>query len=344
MKKTAKRPSLAEMEAYNKKGFLDAKKKFDKIHGELFAHVVHYRTGPYEREYSWAEKVERAILRLLDQYENRSLSAGTYFGEDADFSMARLAETFVVTDRFFGFGYDYSDEREMAGREAENYWEPAVMFYELDETAQASRVRSLFSKLVAKGASIAHEIGSDTYGEWRELLIFVGEYSPPMTHHLTKDETRRCYKGLSPFKRLHQRLRIDLNVFGLARASRPDLGQWAARWVSDFSAQAGFIELSRGKQRSYQIPSKSKKAWEILVKLFTSENPEGWTKLPTGWRSQFVRKIGSTGELDRNSDIVKIAKYIVPRTPRKGRAGDGLYRFGYARPPALDKRSAKKLR
>ena len=331
-RKKWKRLTLAEMEAFNKKGFDAAKKKFDKAHGEVFRYEVKWRCGTYRREFSWADQTEKAIVKMLEQYESRMLSTNTYFKDGGSFSITFLSEVFVVTDQFFGVGFDL-DEDEIARREEEDYWEPLVVFYELDETAQASRIRNLFLKLVAKGAALAHEIGSDTYAGWRDLLCFVEDYSPPMVHHLTENDRKECYRELEAFSQLHRRLRIDLNVFGKTEAYKSELGSWASAWVSDYSVKAGFVALSRGKQRSFRIAASSKKAWEILTALFTSDDPEGWTKLPTGWKSQFVRKIGSSGELDRDSDIVKIAALIVPHTPRKGRGGDGLYRFGFARPP-----------
>ena len=331
-RKTWKRLTLAEMEAFNREGFEAAKKQFDKAHGEVFRYEEKWRCGTYRKEFSRADETEKAVVNMLEQYESRTLSTKTFFRDGGDFSIAFLSEVFVVTDGFFGNGFDL-DEEELAKREAEDYWEPLVVFYELDETAQASRIRNLFQKLVAKGAALAHEIGSDTYAGWRDLLCFVEDYSPPMVHHLTEDDRKECYGGLEAFVQLHKRLRIDLNVFGKAGAYKSEIGSWAAAWVADYSAKAGFVELCRGKQRSFRIAASSRKAWDILTALFTTEDPEGWTKLPTGWKSQFVRKIGSTGEIDRDSDIVKIAELIVPHTPRKGRGGDGLYRFGYTRPP-----------
>lgn len=330
--KKCKRLTLAEMEAFNKEGFDEAKKEFDKAHGAVFRYEEKWRYGTYRKKFSVADKTEKTIVKMLEQYESRTLSSGAFVRDGGDFSIAFLSKVFVVTDQFFGVGF-ILDEDEIARREEEDYWEPLVVFYELDETAQASRIRNLFQKLVTKGAALAHEIGSDTYAGWRDLLCFVEDYTPPMVHHLTENDRKECYGELEAFLQLHKRLRIDLNVFGKAEAYKSELGPWAAAWVSDYSVKAGFVALSRGKQRSFRIASSSKKAWEILTALFTSDDPEGWTKLPTGWKSQFVRKIGSSGELDRDSDIVKIAAMIVPHTPRKGRGGDGLYRFGFARPP-----------
>ena len=327
-----KRLTLAEMEAFNKQGFEEAKRKFDEVHGEVFRHEGKWRFGTYRKEFSAADQTEKAVVKMLEQYENRTLSSNMFYEDCGTFSIAYLSEVFVVTDQFFGVGFSL-DEDDVARREEEDFWEPLVVFYELDETAQASRIRSLVQKLVAKGAALAHEIGSDTYAGWRDLLCFVEDYTPPLVHHLTENDRKECYGELEAILQLHKRLRIDLNVFGKAGAYKSELGSWAAAWVSDYNVKAGFVELCRGRQRSFRIAPSSKKAWEILTALFTSDDPEGWTKLPTGWKSQFVCKIGSSGELDRDSDIVKIAALIVPHTPRKGRGGDGLYRFGFARPP-----------
>ena len=333
-RKKWKRLTLAEMEAFNRKGFEEAKREFDKKHGRLFSYQYAFKTlrCTHKRKYSFADQIENALAGLLGCYETGRLPSRFSFGDGVFLSMGILADIFVVTDRFFGAGYEL-DEEDVAQREAEDYWEPFAVDYELDETAQASRIRGLFRKIVTLGTQLAHKVGSDTYGQWRDLLVYLEDFIPPLTHHLTDEDSKDCYDKLSGFETLHHRLRIDMMVGGKDEFRGNELGKWAAAWVSDYNVKAGFVELCRGKQRSYRIAASSKKAWEILTALFTTDDPEGWTKLPTGWKSQFVRKIGSSGELDRDSDIVKIAALIVPHTPRKGRGGDGLYRFGFARPP-----------
>jgi len=105
------------------------------------------------------------------------------------------------------------------------------------------------------------------------------------------------------------------------------LGTWAARYVESYDRVQGFVLLKRGNQRRFEIPPTSNKAWDILEDLFTTGDPKGLVKLPTSWKSNFVRKIGSTGEKDLNSDIVKISAFIRQHTPGKGRACDGMYYF-----------------
>ena len=157
-RKKWKRLTLAEMEAFNKKGFDEAKKEFDKAHGEVFRYEVKWRCGTYRREFSWADQTEKAIVKMLEQYESRTLSTKTFIRDSGNFSITFLSAVFVVTDQFFGVGFNL-DEDDIARREEEDYWEPLVVFYELEETAQASRIRNLFLKLVAKGAALAHEVG-----------------------------------------------------------------------------------------------------------------------------------------------------------------------------------------
>jgi len=105
------------------------------------------------------------------------------------------------------------------------------------------------------------------------------------------------------------------------------LGSWAAKYVESYDRGRGFVVLKRGNQRRFEIPPKSNRVWDILEELFTTDNPEGLVKLPTNWSSNFNRKIGSTSMVNKDSDVVKIAKCIHPHTAGKGRGSDGLYYF-----------------
>jgi len=105
------------------------------------------------------------------------------------------------------------------------------------------------------------------------------------------------------------------------------IGHWAAKYVESYDRGRGFVVLKRGNQRRFEIPPTSKKAWDILEDLFTTNEPKGLVKLPRNWSSHFNRKIGSTSVVNKDSDVVKIAKCIHPHTAGKGRGSDGLYYF-----------------
>ena len=205
------------------------------------------------------------------------------------------------------------------------------------ETDKTTDFRRAFFEMLCAVAKSAKDARSDTYATWRDAMIF---FQP----HGTLDNEKSIGCLLKRMRKAHELLWADLLVSRPVAKPSPEckLGPWARRFVSEYDPKHCTVDFSSGKR--LQISSKSRKAWEILTALFTSEDPEGWTKLPGNWKSQFVRKIGSTGEVDRESDIVQIAAFIVPHTPRKGRAGDGLYRFEQPRLRRLKKLSGKKPR
>lgn len=307
----------------NEKAFDDAKREFDERFGWLFTHERKIGGGKFVHQVqeSLADKSENHLRTLIERYADKSFllkdceSAPTFVGDIFSIEDQLICDKWIVTD-------DEDHPRYAKGGYAND-----LEWYDIDETLQAERIRKLFKQLVEMGAKIAHEIGSDTYQQWRELFLYVAEFYPPVAHHWTKEESDETAKRIYAFLGLHRKLWADLQIMGKANAPKRELGEWAKRFVADYDAKHGFVELARGQQRSFRIPEKSVKAWEILMRLFTANDPEGWSKLPTNWKCHFIRKIGSTSEIDRESDLVKIAAMIRPHTPGKGRASDGKYRF-----------------
>lgn len=306
----------------NKQAFDEAKKEFDKRFGEFFTRETVTRTGTTARK-SWADVLELWLNLLVDRYPE-----GRFSVQDSDrIAPVLLATMFVIDTQMICLGWAWYDgDKEPV--------EDVPTWHDTDEMLQASRIRQLFLKLVATALKMAHEIKSDTYQQWRELYIYASEHISPLGEYCTGEETYATHEDvnavaniLSVFNVTHRKLWADLQIMGKANAPKLELGEWAKRFVADYDAKHGYVGLTRGQQRSFIIPKTSAKAWDILTRLFTANDPEGWTKLPPNWKSHFIRKIGSTSEIDKDSDLVKIAAFIRPHTPGKGRASDGKYRF-----------------
>lgn len=307
----------------NEKAFADAKKKFDERFGWLFTHERKIGGGKFVHQVpeSLADKSENRLRTLIERYAEKS-----FLLEDGDGAPTYVGDIFSIEEQLCYDEWIVMDD-EYYPLYVKDGLAKDIEFRDIDETLQAERIRKLFKQLVEAGAKIAHEIGSDTYQQWRELFLYVAGFYPPMAHHWTKKESDATVKRIYAFYGLHRKLWADLQIMGKANAPKRELGEWAKRFVADYDAKHGFVELVRGQQRSFRIPEKSVKAWDILTRLFTANDPEGWAKLVPNWKSHFIRKIGSTSEIDRESDLVKIAAMIRPHTPGKGRASDGKYRF-----------------
>jgi len=309
----------------NEKAFADAKKAFDGRYGEYFSHERLIAGKRCRREQSWADTNETRLKTLIDRYKEKSFSLG-----DGDRISPRLvAEMYLVDDQLLCDAWIATDDESYPDFEKgkDGGFGKDIAWHDTDEMKQAARIRSLFTKLVETGGRMAHELNSNTYPGWQELYICVAEHYPYNGQYMDGDEFEEYAKPFWAFRDLHRKLWADLQIMGKANAPKRELGEWAKRFVADYDAKHGFIELMRGQQRSFRIPETSAKAWDILTRLFTANDAEGWAKLPPNWKSHFIRKIGSTGEIDRESDLVRIAAFIRPHTPGKGRASDGKYRF-----------------
>jgi len=316
MKKQLSAKKIRENEQF----IASAKKEFAKKFDEFFSHERKYKTRKltYRVKESFADKQERRLEDLLS-----SLQAGNMALRDKDDIVAWwIANIFSVADQLVAMQWVLPTPEDPGPLDGKD-----VIWIETEETRQASRIRGLYRRVVETLAKMAHESGSDTYRGWRKLYVFVSEYFPPLVHHHDEKEVKEDVEIFATFRDLYADLWADLRLSGKDGGRCRETGSWARRFVSYFDAKHGYVELKCGNQRSFRIPEKSSKAWAILTSLFRSEDPDGWTKLPTNWKSHFMRKIGSSGTVDAENDLVKIAAFIRPHTPGKGRSGDGKYRF-----------------
>ena len=303
----AEKLTQEEIDRINEDALSDAQSEFDAKYHEFFepagVHNGEHRPVVMEELIHWAK------------------------GQTEDYRKGRIDQIFEPID----FLFEYRIEGDLLVKallvptelevpELDENGDEMISSLDTWETAKTLDLHSAFFEMLCAAARSAKDVQSDTYAVWREAMIFFGPYS-------TLDNENEIEIRLKRIRKAHEQLWADLLVSRPVEKPSPacKLGPWARRFVSEYDPNHGTVDLVSGK--CLQISSKSRKAWEILTLLFTSEEPEGWAKLPCNWKSQFVRKIGSTGEVDRESDIVKIATFITPHTPRKGRAGDGLYRF-----------------